>query len=327
LLLEKAEVVEGSARTGLPPGWQRSRAVLSLWDLMLDFEVDVITEFVRLLEVLRNITALHGEEPVEENHEGNALLVRSGITVANLGTWARGVQLILTSDAAAGLLRLLSRRTGVPVANKWAKEFGLSDLASKIIDGFDAVARPRITYRELQNEIDGAHRVLSLELRNIRFFAMTSAEASSYSDPWTGWSDALDRFPSSATDIAEAGKCLAASRYTACVFHLMRILEVGLRSLGKSLNDPRLDPKTNPSWDRILSKCDDEQRKPLRDRSAEWKSDEKFFSTATATLRAVKDAWRNPTMHVERRYDEDEAREVYAAARGFMRHIAKKLTE
>ncbi len=134
-------------------------------------------------------------------------------------------------------------------------------------------------------------------------------------------------FPSAEDDIEEAGKCLGMGRNTAAVFHLMRIMETGLRSLGASLNDPTLDPRTNPSWEKILSRCDKEMQKPLRDRSPEWRVDEAFFSTATANLRAVKDAWRNPTMHVERRYNDEEAREVWFAARAFMRHLAGKLSE
>lgn len=135
------------------------------------------------------------------------------------------------------------------------------------------------------------------------------------------------RFLSATHDIEEAGKCLTFGRNTATVFHLMRVMETGLRALGRSLNDPSLDPKRNPSWETILRKCDQELQKPIKDRSAEWATDDAFFSTATANLRVVKDAWRNPTMHVERVYDEDLARGAWNATRAFMRHLATKLSE
>lgn len=126
-------------------------------------------------------------------------------------------------------------------------------------------------------------------------------------------------------DAEEAGKCLAYDRGTACVFHLMRIIECGLRALSVSLNDPTLDSKTNPSWEKILGRCDKEMQKPLNDRSDKWKQDEAFYSTATANLRAVKDAWRNPTLHVERDYAPEDAQDVWNAVGAFMRHLAKKL--
>ncbi len=138
--------------------------------------------------------------------------------------------------------------------------------------------------------------------------------------------DIPNKFAQARDDIEEAGKCLAYGRGTACVFHLMRVMEVGLRALGASLNDPRLDPKRNPSWDSILKKCDEELLKPIKNRSAEWQQDDAFYSTAAAQLHAVKDAWRNPTMHVERKYTPEEAEEVWNAVRAFMRHLSKTLS-
>jgi hypothetical protein len=136
----------------------------------------------------------------------------------------------------------------------------------------------------------------------------------------------IDKFPSTALEVEEAGKCYAVARHTACAFHLMRIIEVGVRALGKSL-DPMFDHARNPTWETILRKCDDELKKPLKERSAVWKVDEIFFSEATANLRSVKDAWRNPTMHVEHIYDEERALDVFNSVRAFMRHLATKLSE
>jgi hypothetical protein len=148
-----------------------------------------------------------------------------------------------------------------------------------------------------------------------------------FDQPRKEFGDAVvTRFGPIEFDVEEAGKCYAAGRDTASVFHLMRIMEVGLRALGASLNDPRLDPKRNPSWDAILQKCSEELDKPLKDRSVEWRQDEEFYSYATANLRAVKNAWRNPTIHVERRYEPDEAEDVWNAVRAFMRHLSQKLT-
>ena len=128
-------------------------------------------------------------------------------------------------------------------------------------------------------------------------------------------------------DIEEAGKCYATDRSTACVFHLMHVVECGLRVLGKALNDPTLDPKTNPSWEKILSRCNKELEKPYDKRSPEWATKNQFFSEATANLRAVKDAWRNPSIHIEKKYDSDEALDVLNAVGAFMRQLAKELHE
>jgi hypothetical protein len=139
--------------------------------------------------------------------------------------------------------------------------------------------------------------------------------------------DVASKFASVSNEIEEAAQCFALGRPTASVFHLMRTLEVGLRSLGKSLNDPSLDPRNNPSWEAILKKCDGELQKPNAQRSPEWLTDPAFYATATANLRAVKDAWRNPTMHVDIDYDSAKALDVWNSVRAFMRHLALKLSD
>jgi hypothetical protein len=104
-------------------------------------------------------------------------------------------------------------------------------------------------------------------------------------------------------------------------------MELGLRSLGKSLNNPKLDPLCNPSWESILKKCDDELKLPLEDRSPEWRKDDGFYSEATGNLRAVKNAWRNPTLHIDRSYDPERSLDILQAVKGFMRHLAERLSE
>ena len=130
-------------------------------------------------------------------------------------------------------------------------------------------------------------------------------------------------FPTAVIDIQEAGKCLALDRSTACVFHLMRVMEVGLRALEKSLN---LSPSVNPNWQNILDKCTREQAKPLNQRAPEWQKNATFLAEATASLQSVKEAWRNPTMHIEKVYTEEQAGEIWNAVKGFMRHLSTKLT-
>ncbi len=186
---------------------------------------------------------------------------------------------------------------------------------------------PKPDWGELRNLLRELIGRLRDELSETVFLSLTTREAGIYKLPRKDWSDTVTRFPSVIRDVEEAAKCLALGRNTACVFHLMRIAEGGLRTLGKALNDPTLDPRTNPTWDKILKRCDRELAKPHNERSPEWVTAAPFFATATANLRAIKDAWRNTTLHVDQHYDEEEAREIYGAVRAFMRHLSTKLAE
>jgi hypothetical protein len=165
---------------------------------------------------------------------------------------------------------------------------------------------------------------ISDEIEDKFFFDVEARKIEYYEKPRNlfGWRT-IEKFSSIALEVEEAGKCYAVGRHTACAFHLMRVMEVGVRVLGKSLGLST----TNRSWDAILTKCDKELQKPTNDRSPEWRTDDRFFSEATANLRAVKDAWRNPTMHIEHIYDEEKALDLSNAVRAFMRHLATKLSE
>jgi hypothetical protein len=111
---------------------------------------------------------------------------------------------------------------------------------------------------------DAAKRLRD-ELSQVKLFAVSS-DAGKYFAPLLFGEGVENNFKSSSRDISDAGKCLAFGQGTACVFYLMRVMELGLRALGSSLNNPSLDPKHNPSWEAILKKCDDELAKPVKDR-------------------------------------------------------------
>ena len=111
-------------------------------------------------------------------------------------------------------------------------------------------------------------------MKRTLFLAVSSGDAKLYLAVLPFGKEVGRAFPSADFDIWEATKCLALDRHTACVFHLMRVMELGLHALGKSLNDPTLDPKTNPSWFKILDRCSKELKKPLAQRSPEWQADD-----------------------------------------------------
>lgn len=132
------------------------------------------------------------------------------------------------------------------------------------------------------------------------------------------------KFSSTISEIEEAGKCLALSRATACAFHVMRAVEVGLKALTKKLN-----VQYGKSWEAALRNIREELN--LRHKASPaikgWKKVEPFFNEAFDDLVAFKNAWRNPTMHCERRYREEEAQEVFDRAKTLMRRLATKLKE
>jgi HEPN domain-containing protein len=125
------------------------------------------------------------------------------------------------------------------------------------------------------------------------------------------------KLPRASEDIAEAGKCFALTRYTACVFHLMRVMELAVQELGKRLNIKLTGEK---NWQNIL----DEVNKALKALPAKTPAEKKKqarLAEASANLFNVKLAWRNPAMHPKRTYTEEEAERLMTGVKAFVRHI------
>lgn len=131
-----------------------------------------------------------------------------------------------------------------------------------------------------------------------------------------------EAFPSATLDIEEAAKCLALHRGTAAVFHLMRVMEHGLRATANSLGVDYA-----PSWEAYL-----DQMKPLieakyRNKPPKWRKVERFFKEVYTYLHGVKRAWRNPTMHIEGTYTPEIADEIWLAVKSFMRLLSTEVSE
>ena len=131
--------------------------------------------------------------------------------------------------------------------------------------------------------------------------------------------DVNSKFPKISFEIDEAGKCLALGRSTACVFHLMRTLEVALESVRLCLGLPA---PNNPNWGAILTSINNE----LNRRGRNW-GEYSFFQEVHAQLDIIRRAWRNGTMHVEHVYTQDEARVLFDATKGLMERLASRLDE
>jgi hypothetical protein len=136
-----------------------------------------------------------------------------------------------------------------------------------------------------------------------------------------------EKFTGATLDIEEAGNCYVLERLTACVFHLMRVVEHGLLALAKDL---KITP-TNENWGRILDAIEAKiaaiEKLPLKDYPTKGE-DLQFYSEAAKEFRYFKNAWRNYVMHQNYLILEDsEVLKVMDHVRDFMQHISKRLSE
>jgi len=149
-------------------------------------------------------------------------------------------------------------------------------------------------------------------------------------DALFGW-EVENNFPSASVEIAEASRCYALGMNTACVFHLMRCVEIGARSLVYGL-------KAQVHLSRPVQLCDwgdlvgaiQEGLKLSRvgSRTTIAKKERyEFYNQASAQFLNFKDAWRNNVAHTRTVYDEYAARNILENTRQFMEHLASRLKE
>jgi hypothetical protein len=93
-------------------------------------------------------------------------------------------------------------------------------------------------FRTLAIELQG--RLID-EMRGRIFFSLTGAEAELYVKWWVGWEKIVTRFGNTTRDIEEMNKCFAFSRYTASMFHALHVAEWGAIELGNYIGvaDPK----------------------------------------------------------------------------------------
>jgi len=163
------------------------------------------------------------------------------------------------------------------------------------------------------------------ELSLYPFFSLAAERAKYYSEDDIAnpfGEDVGKVFPSSTFDAIESCKCYALGRDTACVFHLMRVLEVGLGSIGARFNVS----SDHTNWETVINRIEkaisDIDKDP--NRPANWKDDREFYSQCASHFRFVKDAWRNYTAHARGKYLQEEAESILINVRGFMQKIATR---
>jgi len=114
------------------------------------------------------------------------------------------------------------------------------------------------------------------------------------------------RFPLATVEIVEAGTCYALGRNTASVFHLMRGVEYGLRTLTHAVRvtEPKI-PLNYQEWNCLIDQVKSRADEAIAGwgRGAEATIARQFFNRIVPDLYLFKDDVRNVTMHTRQSYD------------------------
>jgi len=170
-----------------------------------------------------------------------------------------------------------------------------------------------VSSKHLHRFLSELENTIRREMSIVNFFYMPADQADFYSREKLFGSAVNAKFPSIHFDMVEAGNCFAMGRGTACVFHLMRIMEVGVQEFGKKLGVAIV---TEKNWQNIL----DELNKAIKTLPKSPATVE--MCQASANLYAVRVAWRNEVMHPNDKYTLEEAKNLIGQVKLFMGQLA-----
>lgn len=188
-------------------------------------------------------------------------------------------------------------------------------ISQKIIDRvLDESKKEGFSVNRMQHVLDS----LTDELDEYWFKPLNKTQAELYDSPSAFGEAVADKFPEADLDISEAAKCLALERPLACMFHLMRIMEIGLRGFAGKHQIPVSD---YANWGSIIKDL-----KPVIDAlphsSAAEKEAMQQAQEAYAGFQAVKLAWRNGYVHPRTTVSQGKAESVYRYIHAFMGALA-----
>lgn len=178
---------------------------------------------------------------------------------------------------------------------------------------------------EVASAVEHAEKTIASELKHRLFFWVSPERAKFYTDPRAGWDAAIARFDGSSgsnaivTDVEEAGKCFAFERSTACVFHLMRIVEIGVQEFGSKVGFAKA---TETVWDTIMREIG-KAIISLPTTNAVEREKKRELEGLVPYLDTVRRVWRNPVMHPKAEYTPEQASEITSAVKAYMNHLAQ----
>ena len=147
------------------------------------------------------------------------------------------------------------------------------------------------------------------------------------------WQSILEAFPSAKKEIEAGLDSYAFGDLSGCVFHMMRIAELGLRAIARERGITKVGSRRNKplewgTWkdvsDAIRGKIKEIQPKaagPKRDAALA------FYENALDKMRFMQGLYRDPTMHFRDKYEQGEAFDAISNTFSFMATLATKLDE
>jgi hypothetical protein len=183
-----------------------------------------------------------------------------------------------------------------------------------------------VTAGRLAEKLAAIDYVFKTQCNKQTFFRLNKEESAMFSSQEPFGSEVAKAFssPESTHEISEAAKSYALGRNTASVFHLMRVLEKGLKSLADKLVVPFTVPFEYQNWQNVIEQIESRIKDLEKQKAGQQKTEDlKAYSEAAKQFRYFKDAWRNHVAHSRETYGPEQALSIRRHVGEFMLDLVK----
>jgi hypothetical protein len=308
----KAPGDEGGLNLNQFPCERLSYGLMSLWD-MINFQVFGLCNLLKQLILEEHFLSQRID------HE------------LSLGKYAKGLRPFLQEQDPTNITDADRERVTnlLQMAILIVTEMEMTASAHRITL-FTKRLRSHIRLEESLAEARALREAIEGELRQQYFYRYPNDKSRIALSTGSDWKSIVDKFCSAKQDVISAVDCYAIGHGTACVFHLMRTAEYGLRALARErrVRLPRKQVLEWADWRTIIDGISKEAEKIANKKRGQNRDEAlEFYRGALASFEGFKDAYRNNVMHSRKSYSGTEALSVMHHVRDFMSRLACKIDE
>jgi len=189
-------------------------------------------------------------------------------------------------------------------------------------EGFEIKGAELPTLR-VQHHVEAIYNTLRAEIGSILLRAIPKEKSQYLDEKWLTDTKIFEKSPEMVDEFHAAGRCFAYGENTACIFHLMRVVDSNFRRVADSIPGIKYDAR---SWQGIADNITKKMEQKYQTKTDDWKRQEPFYAAILTDIQAISRGHRNPALHeLEKKYDEREATYMLTVIEGLARHVAEKL--
>ncbi len=216
------------------------------------------------------------------------------------------------------------------VAKRVATQIEL-DAAIDRLDRFERSLKYAMTVDDYKREVRTLREAIEDGAKKRSFLYIPQDKVRITETMSKDWAKTIVAFEATAKkEVGNAIRCYTTGNPTACVFHLMRAAEIGLRALAKErrVTLAKNRPLGWAEWQELLEGLNkkvriiaSKKRGPAREKALV------FYQGILGEFEAFKDVYRNNVMHSRETYDNARALSVLNHVREFMERLSERVSE